>query len=146
VNAAVPAAELASNFGERDVWRWRHHMGLLCDPLAAADLYALERAENGGCRLADRHVAVTTCIYVAVDDSGACLYIGQCRRTAGGIMQRIARHHALPAHATGLWVLPLRPDCPKAALDRIEARMIRAYKPPYNIAHCPAASRAELLR
>ena len=141
MSAAVPAAELASYFGERDVWHWRRHIGRLCDPLAPADLYAIGRDENGGCHLADRHVAVTVCIYVAVDDAGACLYIGQCRRPAGRIAQRIDGHHAIPAHATGLWLLPLRLDCPKTALDRIEARMIRAYKPPYNITYCPVLAR-----
>lgn len=146
MSAAVPAAELASFFGERDVWYWRHRMGLLCDPLAPAELYALERDDGGACRLADRHLTVTTCIYVAVDDAGACLYIGQCRRAAGTITQRIDRHHAIPAHATGLWVLPLRPDCPKGALDRVETRMIRAYNPPYNVAHCPATARTEVRR
>jgi hypothetical protein len=43
-------------------------------------------------------------------------------------------------------VFPIRSDCPKAVLGRLEARMIRAYKPPYNVAHCPAAARAEMQR
>jgi hypothetical protein len=143
VSAAVPAAELASYFGERDVWYWRHHMGRLCDPLAPVDLYAIEHDEQGACHLADRHLAVPVCIYVAVDDAGACLYIGQCRRPCGTVVQRIDGHHAIPPFATGLWVLPLRPDCPKAVLDRLEKRMIRIYKPPYNVIHCPASARLE---
>ena len=93
----MPAAELASHFGERDVWYWRHHMGRLCDPLAPVDLYAIEHDE-GACHLADRHLAVPVCIYVAVDDAGACLYIGQCRRPGGSVVRahrRASRHPAL---------------------------------------------------
>lgn len=143
MSAAVPSAELACHFGERDAWFWRLHMGRLCDPLAAVDLYALEHDEQGGCHLADRHLMVPVCIYVAVDNAGACLYVGQCDRPHGSVVQRVYGHHAIPVFATGLWVLPLRSDCPKAALDRIERRMIRAYRPPYNTAHCPSAFRAK---
>jgi hypothetical protein len=141
VSAAVPAAELTCRFGDRDTWYWRRHMGLLCDPLAVVDLYALEHDEHGGCHLRDRQLVIPVCIYVAVDDAGACLYIGQCHRPAGSVVQRIDSHHAIPSFATGLWVLPVRPDCPKPALDRVERRMIRAYHPPYNTAHCPQTFR-----
>ncbi|MGY1793079.1 hypothetical protein ACI796_03705 [Geodermatophilus sp. SYSU D00525] len=141
MSAAVPAAELASAFGERDVRRWREHMGRLVDPLAPADLYALEHDERGP-YLADRTLWVLVCIYVAVDDAGACLYIGQCRRSYGGVVARVDGHHTIPPFATGLWVLPLRADCPEAALDRIEARMIRTYRPPYNTVYCPPQFRA----
>ena len=96
MSAAVPTAELASYFGERDVWYWRHHMGRLCDPLAPVDLYAIEHDKESGCHLADRHLAVPVCIYVVVDDAGACLYIGQCRRPGGSVVQRIGGHHAIP--------------------------------------------------
>ena len=137
MSAAVPSAELTSAFTERDAGVWRAHLGRLCDPLAAAQLYALTHDEDGTVRLADRQLAVPVCLYVAVDDAGACLYIGQCRRQVGSVVDRIRGHHAIPAHATGLWVLPVGTDCPPAALDRVEARMIRAYTPPYNTAHCP---------
>jgi len=146
MSAAVPETELAATFGERDVRAWRQHMGRLCHPLAAADLYALEHDADGHCRMADRLLAVPVCIYVAVDDAGACLYIGQCRRAVGGVVQRVEGHHAIPRFATGLWVLPLRDDCPPAALDRIERRMIAAYRPPFNTVHCPPAYRATVLR
>lgn len=112
-------------------------MGLLCDPLAAVELYALEHEVRGGCHLADRELAVSVCVYVAVDDAGACLYIGQCNRSDGGVVQRVNGHHAIPVYATGLWVLPLRSDCPQQALNRIETLMIRAYRPPFNTLHCP---------
>jgi hypothetical protein len=48
-------------------------MDLLCDPLAAVDLYALEHDEQGGCHLADRHLVVPVCIYVAVDDAASAI-------------------------------------------------------------------------
>ena len=143
MSAAVPSAELTSAFTDRDVDVWRAHLGRLCDPLAAAQLYALAHDEDGTVRLADRQLPVPVCLYVAVDDAGACLYIGQCRRSTGGVVDRISGHHAIPAHATGLWVLPLRDDCPPAALDRVEARMIRAYTPPYNTTHCPPDRREQ---
>jgi len=112
-------------------------MGLLCDPLAAVDLYALDYESHRGCHLADRELSVSVCIYVAVDDAGACFYIGQCNRSDGGVVQRVSGHHAIPAIATGLWVLPLRTDCPPQALNRIEKQMIRAYRPPFNTVYCP---------
>jgi hypothetical protein len=143
VSAAVPSAELTSAFGEHEAWQWRAHLGQLCDPLAAAELYALEHDADGTIRLADRQLVVPVCLYIAVDDSGACLYIGQCRRRVGGVVIRITGHHAIPPHATGLWLLPVRADCPPAALDRVEARMIRAYTPPYNTAHCPPDRREQ---
>ena len=146
MSAAVPIAELASYFGERDAAYWECRAGLLSDPLAAADVYAIEHDEEGHCYLVDRYLAVPVCLYIAVDDAGACLYIGQCRRPGGSLIQRIAGHHAIPTFATGLWVIPLRADCPKQALDRIERRMIRAYKPPFNTIHCPPAFRATALR
>ena len=46
VSAAVPMAELASYFGERDVEYWRYRMGTLCDPLAPAAVYGLEHDER----------------------------------------------------------------------------------------------------
>jgi hypothetical protein len=144
VSAAVPETELASYFGERDVWFWRHYMGRLCDPLAAVDLYALEH-DAKGCHMTDRGLVVPVCLYVAIDDGGACLYIGQCRRLGGSVVQRIDGHHAIPPHATGVWVLPIRSDSPKSAINRIERKMIRAYAPPYNTAHCPAAMRVGML-
>jgi hypothetical protein len=67
VSTAVPAAELASYFGERDVWYWRHHMGRLCDSLAPVDLPPIEHDEEGASHLADRHLAVPVRIYIAVD-------------------------------------------------------------------------------
>lgn len=136
MTAAVPVAEFTSYFGERDVAYWRRHMGQLCDPVGLAELYALEHDE-AGCHLADRQLSVPVCVYVAVDDVGACLYVGQCRRPNGSVVQRIDHHHAIPPFARGLWVLPLRLDCPKAALDRLERRLIEAYKPPFNTIHCP---------
>jgi hypothetical protein len=142
VSAAVPAAELTSLFALRDAAHWQGHLGRLADPLIPVDLHALEPDSDGGVRLADRRLAVSVCIYVAVDNAGACLYIGQCRRSSGGVVQRIDGHHAIPSFATGLWVLPVRSDCPPTALDRVERRMIRAYRPPYNTAHCPPAFRA----
>jgi hypothetical protein len=141
VTAAVPAAELACHFDEDDVWRWRRHMGRLCHPLAAVDLYALDHNESG-CHLSDRTLRVPVCIYIAVDDADACLYIGQCRRPDSTIVVRIDGHHAIPSFATGLWVLPLSDDCPADALDRIERRMIEAYHPPYNTVFCPTGFRA----
>ena len=61
------AAELASYFGERGVWYWRHHMGRLCDSLAPVDLHPIEHDEEGASHLADRHLAVPVCLYIAVD-------------------------------------------------------------------------------
>ena len=145
MSAAVPLAELASYFGERDVAYWRYRMGLLCDALAPVAIYGLDHDE-GGCHLADRDLVVPVCIYVAVDNAGACLYIGQCRRPGGSVVERIDAHHTIPCFATGLWLLPLRADCPKGALDRLERQMIAAYRPPFNTVHCPPEFRAEALR
>jgi hypothetical protein len=145
VSAAVPLAELTSYFGERDVAFWRHKMGTLCDPLAGAAVYGLEHDERG-CHMADRALVVPVCIYVAVDDAGACLYIGQCRRLGGSVIGRVEGHHAIPCFATGLWLLPLRNDCPIDALNRLERQMITAYRPPFNTAHCPPEYRAAVLR
>ena len=94
----------------------------------------------------DRNLEVPVCIYVAIDAADACLYIGQCRRTDGSIVQRIDGHHAIPSFAIGLWLLPLRADCPTRALNRLERQMIEAYRPPFNTAHCPARYRAGALR
>jgi hypothetical protein len=120
-------------------------MGRLCHPLAAVELYALDHDDRGP-RLTDRTLAVPVCVYVAVDAGDGCLYIGQCRRLVGGVVQRIDGHHAIPPTAAGLWVLPLRADCPPAAVDRLERRMIRAYRPPYNTLLCPSGSSAGELR
>jgi hypothetical protein len=145
VSAAVPLAELASYFGERDVAYWRYRMGYLCDELAAPAVYGLEHDE-GGCHLSDRDLVLPVCIYVAVDDAGACLYIGQCRRPNGSVVERIDGHHAIPCFSTGLWLLPLHADCPPSALDRLERQMIGAYRPPFNTVYCPAGSRAGALQ
>lgn len=143
MSAAVPAAELTCQFEEDDVWHWRRYMGRLCHPLAPVDCYGLEH-DVTGCHMRDRTLWVSICIYVAVDNAGGCLYIGQCRRPEGTIVERIEGHHAIPSFATGLWVLPLRDDCPKDALDRIERRMIEAYHPPYNTVFCPTEYRADV--
>jgi len=145
VSAAVPLAELASHFGERDVEYWRYRMGTLCDPLAPVAVYGLDH-DGRGCHLVDRDLVLPVCIYVAVDDAGACLYIGQCRRPGGSVVDRVEGHHAIPCFATGLWLLPLRADCPGDALDRLERQMIGAYRPPYNTVHCPPKYRAGVLR
>ena len=55
-------------------------------------------------------------------------------------------HHAIPCFATGLWLLPLRVDCPALVLNRIERQMIEAYHPPFNTVYCPPQYRAEFLR
>jgi hypothetical protein len=144
VSAAVPLAELTSHFGERDVAYWRYRMGLLRDELTPAAVYGLDHDERGP-HLADRDLVVPVCIYVAVDDAGACLYIGQCRRPGASVVERIDGHHAIPCFATGLWVLPLRSDCPTNALDRLERQMIGAYRPPFNTVYCPPEYRAGAL-
>jgi hypothetical protein len=144
VSAAVPLTELTSHFGERDVAYWRYRMGLLRDALAPGALYGLDHDERGP-HVADRGLVVPVCIYVAVDDAGACLYIGQCRRPGASVVERIDGHHAIPCFATGLWVLPLRADCPIDALDRLERQMIGAYRPPFNTVYCPPAYRAGAL-
>jgi hypothetical protein len=118
-------------------------MGLLCDPLAAVDLYALEHDRLTGCHLSDRDLFIPVCIYVAVDNAGSCFYIGQCNRSNSGVVDRIDGHHAIPAAATGLWVLPMRADCPSNALNRVERQMIRAYRPPFNTMYCPPDFRAD---
>jgi hypothetical protein len=141
MSAAVPEAEMTSHFGERDVWHWRHLVGMLCDPHLPADLYAIERNQDGACHLADRRLTVPVCIYIAVDDTGSCLH--RAMSTAGcSIVSRIKRHHAIPPNAAGLWVLPVRSDCPRAVLTDIETKMIQAYWPPHNVAHCPAYARS----
>lgn len=128
----------ASTFDELCALRWARHMGHLADLARDVELFGLDVDDTGRIRMHKPHVTVPVCVYVAVDDRFACLYIGQCRRLAGSVTDRVAHHHAIPPSATGLWVLPVRRDCPKWALGDLETRMISAFRPPYNRQHCPS--------
>jgi hypothetical protein len=66
-------------------------------------------------------------VYVAVNHAGYACYAGQTRPRpmgTGAAWRRVDRHLREPVKAeewAAFWVLPLRHDTPKAALDALEA-------------------------
>ena len=119
-------------------WYWRHRMGLLCDPLAAADLYALEHDETAPAIWQTVTSAVTACIYVAVDDAGACLYIGQCRPARAGAWCS-ASTDITPSRSSrpACGYSRCGPTARRRPLTASSGPMIRAYRPPFNIGALP---------
>lgn len=78
--------------------------------------------------------AMAVGVYVVVDADDVVQYIGKvCREDPSAIRDRFANHHASRDTWDGVWLLPLRDDCPNHVVETLEASMIRAYRPTGNV-------------
>ena len=124
-------------FDYDDAIRWRHYFGLANHAELPHDLYGVMYGIDGHMQLRDRTIYMPVGLYVAIDYFDRVLYIGQvCRSSGTGIVERISGHHAIPSSCSGIWLLPLRDDLPKAIVSRFEGMMIRAFQPPANQQLC----------
>jgi len=121
-------------FREHDADRWHDIHGNAADPYAQPDLYSYDVDDEHP--LAD-HAAMAVGLYVAVDEDDLVRYVGQVRRPGnpGAVRERHRAHHKANDAWIGLWLLPLRDDCPKASVDRFEQELIQAYDPIDNATH-----------
>jgi hypothetical protein len=88
-------------------------------------------------------------VYVAVDDTGRCRYVGSVSRSSDfGLSQRIREHMAEPSkHTTWnrVWVLPLRATTPLTDVRRLEG-VVGAHLGPSDNRRLPRPSPGERFR
>ena len=121
-------------FREQDADRWHAAHGSAANPYDQPDLYSYDVDEAHPLAA---HAAMAVGLYVAVDEADLVRYIGQVRRPGnpGAVRERHRAHHKADDTWVGLWLLPLRDDCPAATVDRLEQELINAFDPISNDKH-----------
>lgn len=114
-------------FGEEDFVYWAGRVGPWFDPTGPGGNHLID-----GGRL---DLTMLVGLYVAVDWSGRCLYVGKVYRRSGGVASRL-RAHAQPVERWhSVWLLPLVAECPHGLVATFERALIRRHQPVGNVCH-----------
>lgn len=120
-------------------YRWWAHHGTAAHRFAAPDLHGITASPERA--VLEPVAAMAVGLYVVVDSDDLAQYIGKvCRDDPSAIRSRFATHHAATNDWAAVWLLPLRDDCPRRLVLRLEAEMIRAYRPCGNVHHAHRAT------
>jgi len=117
--------------GDAEGWHRSHRRA--AHPHAPVDLCGVTPLKGRGALLMSS-TAMAVGVYVVVDTDDVVQYIGKvCREDPSAIRDRFATHHACRYTWDGVWLLPLRDDCPNHVVETLEANMIRAFRPTGNV-------------
>jgi hypothetical protein len=101
--------------------------GNLLDPSGPSELHPLQ----GG----SVPVSMYSGLYIAVDNSSTCHYVGMIHRSHGGVAERLKEHRWRAHRWSAVWLLPLKANVARRDVLELEACVIRLLNPAENVVH-----------